>query len=139
MNDHLEKILKKNSVRSTAMRLLVLRFLSERNTAVSLSDIENNFDRSERTTLYRSLQTFVENNIAHRIDDGTGITKYAICAENCHCSIDSDLHVHFHCRACGKTTCLPNNKIPALHLPTAFISEEINLVVKGICDKCSAE
>tara|TARA_R110002096_G_scaffold4954_1_gene23151 strand:- start:1509 stop:1925 length:417 start_codon:yes stop_codon:yes gene_type:complete len=132
-----DKILEKNNVKPTAMRLLILRYLISNKVMASLTDIENHFYKSERTILYRTLKTFVDNNIAHKVEDGTGITKYAICPENCHCSIDSDLHVHFHCKICGKTTCLPNNKIPALNLPKTFILEEIILVVKGTCDKCN--
>ncbi|MBL4593838.1 MAG: transcriptional repressor [Flavobacteriales bacterium] len=135
--NHLDKILKKHNVKPTAMRLLVLQFISNKNIAVSLTDIENNYEKSERTTLYRSLQTFVENNIAHKIDDGTGVTKYAICAENCCCSIQEDLHIHFHCRICNETTCLTEYKIPTLNLPTSLSAEEINLVVKGVCNNCS--
>jgi Fur family ferric uptake transcriptional regulator len=137
--DHIDKILEKNKVKSTAMRLLILRYLSDEKKAVSLTDIENCFDQSERTTLYRTLKTFVRNNIAHQIDDGTGITKYAICAKNCCCSIDADLHVHFHCRVCDETTCLPDNKIPTLNIQKTFVLEKINLVVKGICNKCNSK
>ncbi|WP_339736550.1 transcriptional repressor [uncultured Sunxiuqinia sp.] len=135
--DYPDKILEKNNVKPTAMRLLILRYLINNNVMVSLTDIEKHFYKSERTTLYRTLKTFVDNNIAHKVEDGSGITKYAICPENCHCSIDSDLHVHFHCNVCGETTCLPDNKIPSLNLPKTFILEEINLVVKGTCDKCN--
>ncbi len=134
----LEQKLAKNNIRTTAMRLLVLRFLSEKNVAISLSDLENKFEKSDRTTLYRTLLTFVENGIAHKIDDGTGVAKYALCADGCNCEIDNDLHVHFHCNHCNETFCLPKHKIPSLDLPNNFISEEINLVVKGICPECTS-
>lgn len=133
----LELRLTNNNVKPTAMRLLVLEFLSKKEVAVSLTDIENCFERSDRITLYRSLKTFVENEIVHKIDDGTGVAKYALCAENCHCAIENDLHVHFHYNICNETTCLPKYKIPSINLPEAYIAEEINLVVKGICDKCN--
>jgi len=132
-----ENILEKNNIRPTAMRLLVLKDLFNENRAVSLTDLEYNFDRSERTTLYRTLKTFVNSGIAHQIDDGTGITKYALCEENCTCAIDIDLHVHFHCNNCKETICLPKHKIPTINLPNNYLAEEVNLVVKGICDKCS--
>jgi Fur family ferric uptake transcriptional regulator len=133
----LEKILIKNNVKPTAMRLLVLQFLSSKEIAVSLTNIEEYFDNSERTTLYRTLKTFVENGIAHQIDDGTGITKYALCEENCDCDINNDLHLHFHCTNCNETTCLTDHKIPQIKVPEGFVAENVNLVVKGVCDKCS--
>ncbi len=133
----LEKILERNNVRPTAMRLLVLQYLFTKNVAVSLTNLENNCERSDRVTLYRTLKTFVEKGLVHKIDDGTGTTKYALCEENCNCEIETDLHVHFHCNSCNQTICLPKHKIPAISLPKAFLPQEVNLVVKGICDKCS--
>jgi len=134
----LEQILKKNNVKPTAMRLLVLQFLLNKKSAISLTDVEEYFVKSDRTTLYRTLKTFVESELAHKIDDGTGITKYALCEENCHCEIETDLHLHFHCKLCNETSCLTDHKIPNISLPKNFIAEDVNLVVKGICDKCNS-
>jgi len=133
-----EKILVNNKVKPTAMRLLVLQFLLKNKVAVSLTDVENYFEKSDRTTLFRTLKTFAKNEIVHKIDDGTGVTKYALCEENCHCEIESDLHVHFRCKKCNQTICLPN-KIPHIDLPKGFIAEGENLVITGICDKCSCK
>lgn len=136
---NLEKILARNHIKPTAMRLLVLQFLLNKKVAISLTDVENYFDQSDRTTLYRTLNTFVAKGISHKIDDGTGITKYALCEENCHCEIDTDLHLHFHCTNCNETVCITDYKIPQIHLPIGYIAENVNLVVKGICDKCNCK
>jgi len=135
--DIIEEIFKKSEVKPTAMRMLVLQYLVNKNIAVSLANIEEHFENSDRTTLYRTLKTFVENRIAHQIDDGTGITKYALCEEHCNCEVDTDLHLHFHCKNCNETICLTEHKIPHINLPQGFIAENVNLVVKGICDKCN--
>lgn len=135
--DLLEKILQNNKVKPTAMRLLVLQYLLNKKVAASLTNIEDHFDNSERTTLYRTLKTFVESGIAHQIDDGTGVTKYALCEENCNCEIDTDLHLHFHCNNCDETICLTQHKIPHINLPQGYLAEDVNLVVKGICEKCN--
>ena len=71
------------------------------------------------------------------LDDGTGITKYALCERGCNCEIDTDLHLHFHCNNCGDTVCLTDHKIPQIKVPFGYVSENINLVVKGICNRCS--
>ncbi|MBK5209049.1 MAG: transcriptional repressor [Flavobacteriaceae bacterium] len=135
--DIIEEIFKNSKVKPTAMRLLVLQYLYNKNVTVSLTNIEDYFDNSDRTTLYRTLKTFVEKGIAHQIDDGTGITKYALCEEYCNCEIETDLHLHFHCKNCNETVCLTEHKIPHINLPEGFIAENVNLVVKGICDKCN--
>ncbi|WP_026810531.1 Fur family transcriptional regulator [Arenibacter latericius] len=135
----LEQILENNNVKPTAMRLLVLQYLLNKKVTVSLVNIEAHFHNSDRTTLYRTLKTFVENGVAHQIDDGTGSTKYAICEENCNCDVDTDLHLHFHCANCNETVCLTAHKIPHINLPEGFKAENVNLVVKGICDKCNGQ
>ena len=38
------------------MRLLIYKFLAEKQVAVTLSDIENAFEKADRTTLYRTLK-----------------------------------------------------------------------------------
>ncbi len=130
------KVLEKRNVRPTAMRLLIFRFLLERNTAVSLGNIEEYLDNCERTTLYRTLKTFEDNGIVHQIDDGTGISKYALCEPGCNCQIEQDLHLHFHCKICNETVCLTQYKIPPINLPEGYEAEDANLVLKGICENC---
>src|SRR5690606_963426 len=133
----IEGLLKTNDVRPTAMRLLVYDFLSSKKSAIGLTDLENNFAKVERTTVYRTIKTFEEKGIVHQIDDGTGITKYALCEIGCNCEIETDLHLHFHCNNCDKTICLTDHKIPKINLPEGFTAENVNLVVKGVCDTCN--
>lgn len=125
-------------IRPTAMRLLVLDFLLKQSAAVSLSDLETYFQRADRITLYRSLKTFEEKGLVHSIDDGSGAVKYALCPDGCSPQEHHDLHVHFFCNRCRETFCLPKSRIPDIALPERFRTEEINLVVKGTCGKCSS-
>ena len=136
MNE-IENFLTENQIRPTAMRILIYKFLATKNFAVSLADIELAFEKSERTTLYRTLKTFEDKGIVHQVDDGTGVAKYALCEIGCNCEIGSDLHSHFHCNICNETVCLKDNKIPHINLPEGFKAKDANLVVKGICDKCN--
>jgi len=133
----IEKTLENKSVRPTAMRILIYKYMAEKEIAVALTDIKNAFDKAERTTLYRTLKTFEEKGIVHQIDDGTNISKFALCEPGCNCELDQDLHLHFHCSNCDKTVCLTKHKIPHINLPTGYIAEDANLVIKGICDNCS--
>ncbi|GBF21638.1 zinc uptake transcriptional repressor [Arenibacter sp. NBRC 103722] len=135
----IEKTLEIKSVRPTAMRILIYKYMAEKNIAVALTDIENAFTKADRTTLYRTLKTFEEKGIVHQIDDGTGISKYALCESGCNCELDQDLHLHFHCGNCDETVCLTEYKIPHISLPEGYVAANANLVVKGICDKCSGQ
>ncbi|OAB81454.1 Fur family transcriptional regulator [Cochleicola gelatinilyticus] len=135
----IEKTLQAHKVRPTAMRILIYKYMAERTNALALTDIEYAFAKAERTTLYRTLKTFEEKGIVHQIDDGTGISKYALCEPGCNCEIDQDLHLHFHCNNCHETVCITEHKIPHINLPKGYIAEDVNLVVKGICDTCSGQ
>ncbi|TDL99663.1 MAG: transcriptional repressor [Flavobacteriaceae bacterium] len=94
------------------------------------------FDRADNTTLFRTLKTFLKYKLIHTIEDGTGLIKYALCQEGCTCSPE-DLHSHFHCTQCKQTFCLTDTVVPVVSLPKNFHLQEINLVLKGICDTCS--
>lgn len=136
MNE-IEQVLKSHQVRPTAMRMLIYKFLSKNNIAMALTDIESTFDKSERTTLYRTIKTFEKKGLVHQIDDGTGVAKYALDENAIKNGPSQDLHLHFHCTSCNETSCLTDHKIPHISLPDGFITEDMNLVIKGTCDKCS--
>ena len=137
MRPDLDKILVGKDIRPTAMRLLVLDYLLSQTAAVSLNNLETYFTRSDRITLYRTLKKFEEKGLVHRIDDGSGAVKYALCPEDCTTQEHHDLHVHFYCSNCGETFCLPTTHIPEIALPNKFKTQEVNLVVKGTCGTCS--
>ncbi|WP_101450798.1 Fur family transcriptional regulator [Aquimarina sp. MAR_2010_214] len=135
----IESFLESKKVRPTAMRLLVYKYMTQSNVAKTLGDIENAFAKADRTTLYRTLKTFEEKGIVHQVDDGTGTIKYALCEAGCNCDIDRDLHLHFHCSNCRETICLTEHKIPQINLPDGYVAEDMNLVVKGMCEHCSGQ
>ena len=64
----IEQVLESKNIRVTAMRMLIYKFLAEKEIAVTLSDIENAFEKADRTTLYRTIKTFEEKDIVF-IDD----------------------------------------------------------------------
>ncbi len=130
-----DKLLYRN-IKPTAMRELVFTILASEDRAISLSDLEEKFDKSDRVTLYRTLKTFEEKKLIHSIYDGSGAIKYALCKETCECNPE-DLHVHFFCTKCEHTYCLNDIPIPSFSLPDNFKLETVNMLVKGICAKCS--
>lgn len=137
MNEAIESILSDKSIAPTAMRILVLEYLQRQSSASSLQDLETHFSHADRTTLYRTLKTFEEKGLIHSISDGTDATKYALCAEACRAGHHYDLHLHFYCYQCGQTYCLPKHQVPEVNLPPSFQLKELNLVAKGICEKCN--
>lgn len=136
MNKSIEDKLLEKNINPTAMRLLVLDFMVKQQGALSLTDIEKGLAPADRITIYRSLKSFEEHGLIHSIDDGTGAPKYAVCVDDCDTIGHHDLHVHFHCNTCHQTFCLPDSTLPVILLPNGFQSKEMNLIVKGTCDKC---
>ncbi len=60
MKDELEKKLEDKNIKITAMRLLVLKEIIKSKTAVNFQELEQRFDKVERSTLYRTLKIFEE-------------------------------------------------------------------------------
>ena len=137
MSKELESMLIAKQINPTAMRLLVLEFLLKQKAAISLPDLEKEFDRSDRTTLYRTLKTFEEKGMIHDIKDGTESIKYAICEADCKDGVHHDMHLHFYCTKCKELFCLPKAEIPEIILPDKFQLEDVSLVARGICNNCS--
>jgi Fur family ferric uptake transcriptional regulator len=138
MRKDLESILAAKNISSTAVRLLVLDYLLQQVAAVSLTDLEKGMQPADRITLYRTLKTFQEKGLVHLIDDGSASAKYALCKSECDEGHHHDLHVHFYCLNCRETFCLDKTRIPEVTLPALYSVQEISLLVKGICDTCSA-
>ncbi|HHL58029.1 MAG: transcriptional repressor [Bacteroidetes bacterium] len=135
MSEKPEQKLRKRNIKPTAMRELVLKVLTDQKTAISLPELEQKFEKADKATLYRTLKTFEKQKLIHSIDDGTGPVRYALCLEECSCSVN-DLHVHFHCTKCNKTYCLHEIPIPSINLPKNFSLESVDMVVQGICANC---
>lgn len=132
----IEDLFEKHKIRLTAMRQLIYEFLVKQDSAVSLTEVETALSPSDRTTLYRTLQAFEKHGLVHRIDDGSGVAKYALCPNDCNPNHHHDLHLHFRCKYCHKTVCLTDRKIPPINLPPGFQADDMDLVVKGVCDEC---
>ena len=131
-----EQILQDRNIHPTANRILVLRYLMETDKAVSLKSLESYFTHSDRSALFRTLKTFEAQKLVHSIDDGSGMTKYALCLENCQCE-PQDQHFHFHCVTCKETFCLTRQHVPSIQLPANFTLQQANLVLKGVCANCN--
>jgi Fur family ferric uptake transcriptional regulator len=135
--------LQQKKIRPTAMRLLIYNILNRANRAISLTDIETIFQTNndleipvDRTTIYRTVKTFEKKGVAHAIDQGNGVLKYALCQSNCEENHHRDRHLHFYCKRCEKTSCLTDQLIPKITLASGYEIHELNFVAKGICDQC---
>ena len=135
-NDRFEMMLEKRGIKPTAIRNLILKTMLDTDQTVSIPDLENKLISVDKSTIFRTITQFLSHNLVHCIDDGTGSLKYAVCREECDCSL-ADLHSHFYCESCNKTFCMRSLPVPVVDLPEGFTLHGVNYVMKGLCDKCS--
>ncbi len=131
-----ETLLRDFKLRSTPNRHEILLLFLRKDYALSHGDIEKAVDSSlDRVTLYRTLKTFLDKGLIHKVLDDEGSLKYALCKEACSTEGHHHDHVHFKCTKCGQTNCL-NVAIPPIKLPTGYQPTEQNLLIQGVCDQC---
>lgn len=131
----LEKELLAKKINPTAMRLLVLDALKQKDQAVTFAEIEDSFQQSDRVTIYRTLRTFEQKGLIHSIVTGS-ITQYALCSDQCDETQHRDTHLHFMCNLCQKTICLTQSIVPEVEIPRGFHVDEVQVMVKGVCEQC---
>jgi len=137
MNQGSDRLLKSFRLRSTPTRQEILRLFLKKDYALSHSDIESEIaDDIDRVTVYRTLKTFFDRGLIHKVLDDGGSLKYALCTETCSATQHRHEHVHFKCTECGQTNCLDVD-IPAVKLPKGYEPREVNVLIQGVCQNCS--
>lgn len=132
---NLSELLSQKGFRLTKNRTRVFEAILSHEEALSMTDIELILEDIDKSTIFRSLQLFVEVGALHRIDDGSGIFKFALSSKDGHPI--STAHAHFFCLKCERTYCIEGISSPlSFSLPEGFTTETINLVIKGICASC---
>lgn len=135
-NKYYEEKLINRDIRPTALRILILRNMIRGDVAVSLPYLEQVLPTVDKSTISRTLTTFLMNHLIHAIDDGSGTLKYAVCDDSCDCSV-ADEHTHFYCEQCHRTFCLKQIAVPVVPIPEGFMLNSINYVLKGLCPECA--
>lgn len=136
MEEELLHKLALRSIKPTALRLLILRTMTEMKRMVSVTDLEGALDTVDKSTIFRTLTLFLSHQLIHSVDDGSGVLKYGVCEDRCKCTVDEQ-HMHFCCNRCHKTFCFRGISVPMVQLPDGFVPTGVNYVVKGICADCA--
>jgi len=135
MKENLQEILRSHNMKYTHQRAMLLEVFIQEDKAMNLSELNRSLKDFDRITLYRTLNTFEEKGLIHKIPDKDG-NAYALCR---HSSIEhahEDNHVHFKCNKCEMTLCLEEVEIPQITLPNKFVATKYNFLIEGICGKC---
>ncbi len=132
----MESILKKKKISETPFRINVLEIINSSNTAVAMSHIENNLDKYNRITLYRTLKTFTKKGIIHPIQIAGKEIMYAMCEDSCGAEHQHN-HLHLECKKCKTVSCVDvaENMMPNL---SAYQIDSFEVYAKGICTTCKS-
>ena len=132
-----DKLLKTHKLRTTSSRAAILSLFFNQHHALSYSDIEKEVSSSyDRVTVYRTLKSFLDKGVIHKVLDDSGSLKYALCNDHCSTIEHHHDHVHFKCTKCGQTSCLDGVEVPTLKLPKGYKANEVDVLIQGICNKC---
>lgn len=149
-----EEVLKRHNLRNTAARRAVLALFDQSAHALTHAQIEEKIGAEfDRVTLYRTLRSFEELHLVHRILSDSGVWVYALCRDCHHEKAETQAekaakhehsthnhnhqHVHFKCDTCQNTYCLEQNEIPKITLPAGYIAKNWQLLATGLCKNCS--
>lgn len=132
------QFLKSKGLSLTENRKQILDLFIRAEGALSPADIEKRIPTQlDRVTVYRTLQTFMEQGIIHQIPTTDNILRYALCKDDCDSGHHHDNHVHFVCESCGNTTCLDNVEVPVVKLPRGYHTSHAAMIIHGSCDDCA--
>ncbi|RYE25227.1 MAG: transcriptional repressor [Sphingobacteriales bacterium] len=121
--------------RNTQSKQIVLDILKGAGTALSQDSIEEQIGESmDRVTIYRVLNRFCEDGIAHRITSDEGKYYFAIC-NGCAEGKHKHNHIHFRCTHCSRVECI-KGELP-ITLPEGYSTEHFNCFVSGRCRACA--
>jgi len=110
---HYQNILRKHNLKVTKVRLQVLKLLVGSSVAMSHTQISASLNDQtvDKVTLYRTLNTFVEKGLAHKVATEDRNWLYAIFDDHAHHETEAGHnHAHFICDDCDKIYCFPVDK-----------------------------
>lgn len=136
----IEKLLENHQIRRTEIRIAILEVFLDKKYALSQPEIEEIIDKKfDRVTIYRTLNSFENQGLVHKVLDTSGVSKYALCHADCGSHKHSDKHIHFSCQVCKNTYCLENIPIPNIELPENYEFTSMSFLAEGICKHCKTK
>ena len=130
-----EELFRQKEIRLTTVRGQIWDTMQQMKWAFSLSDMEDRLLYIDKSTIFRTITLFLEHDMLHEIDDGSGSRKYCLCT--CADAEHHVDHVHLTCNICHRTFCLKNQQVPMVNVPEGFRVQHVDYVVKGICAECA--
>lgn len=132
-----KEVFSKHKLRNTPIRQEVFEIFKNASQAISHQDIEDVLvEQTDRVTIYRTLQKFLDHGLVHQIEDGNQ-TFYALC-DNCEIHDHTDNHVHFKCQCCKAITCVHTSNTIQFSLPKKYKIKKMKVLLEGVCANCQS-
>jgi len=138
LQDTVHELLKNHDLRVTGCRLETLKLFAAQAVALSQPDIERALgEQFDRVTIYRTLTSFLDKGVVHKVLDDSGVAKYALCSQACEIHEHTDEHIHFKCTSCGATVCIDDLPFPEFNAPKGYTFLNTSILIQGICPQCA--
>ncbi|MEO0571650.1 MAG: transcriptional repressor [Bacteroidota bacterium] len=120
-------------MKRTKLRIALLSCLMDAKHAQSYIALRERLGKEvDKSTLYRNLAAFEEAGIIHRINDHSGVSKYAFGKVDHH----EGNHAHFVCEQCETVYCVTQNPNLEINVPNGFKTKSVKTIITGICSDC---
>lgn len=131
-------LLRKHKLKATQSRISVLSLFLKEDRGLSSPEVEQSLEAEsiDRVTIYRTLDTFEQSGIIHKIPSEDHFQMFALTLNHEHCT---QTHAHFHCEACNQTICIPLSDKTLLfeELPERFSARQATVLFNGVCADCN--
>lgn len=96
-------------------------------------------EHTDTVTVYRTLNTFTEKKVVHRVRGEDRTWRYALGGDSPEKTAHT--HPHFVCDACGTVECLERSEIPATLVRSLKVADRYEVrypevVLHGTCPNC---
>lgn len=130
--ENIGEYLRGNGIKPSYQRIKIFEFLmgtKEHPTVDTIyKSLVTDIPTLSKTTVYNTLNLFVENNIAHLITIEENETRY---------DADVSVHGHFKCEKCGRVADFSVDMgAVAFEELKGFQINQKHVYFKGVCDRC---
>ncbi|MEM9001281.1 MAG: transcriptional repressor [Bacteroidota bacterium] len=132
-NENGVQLLEQKGLKKTKIRVALLQHFMTMEHAQSYNDLQSALvSEADKSTLYRNLTSFEQVGIIHRINDHSGVAKYAFGES----PMRGNEHAHFVCECCETVYCMDGLAPLQFEVPKGFKTNKVQTIIKGICAHC---
>jgi len=124
------------------VRLGVLKVLADSTQPLGVQQVlEKLPEHTDTVTVYRTLNTFTNKKVVHRVRGEDRTWRYALGGSE-RSAQQPHAHPHFVCETCGIVECLEDSQIPPTFVRSLKVGNRYEVhypevTLHGVCPKCN--